>query len=144
MRDERIKDKKFRKARCEPRDEILLPIASTKDILPSDYPKFLSEVKALVSAERTRAMVSANVGMTLMYWRIGKMIVARQDGEGWGAKVIDRLSYDLKKFIGRVWFFAVESAVAYVNHKNPTLATCDMFDCLARRIRTGTNRCTAE
>ena len=97
MRDERIKDKKFRKARCESRDEILLPIAATKDILPPDYPKFLSEVKALVSAERTRALVSANVGMTLMYWRIGKMIVARQDGEGWGAKVIDRLSYDLKK-----------------------------------------------
>ena len=59
------------------------------------------------------------------------MIVAGQDGEGSGAKVIDRLSYDLKKFFGRVWFFAVEPAVAYVNHNIPTLATCDMFDCLA-------------
>ena len=97
MKDERIKDKKLCKARYESRDEILLPIAATKDILPPDDPKFLSEIKALVSAERTRAIVSANVGMTLMYWRIGKMIVARQDGEGWGAKVIDRLSYDLKK-----------------------------------------------
>ena len=79
-----------------------------------------------------------------MYWRIDKMIVAGQDGEGSGAKVIDRLSYDLKKFFGRVWFFAVAPAVAYVNHNIPTLATCDMFDCLASRIRTGTNRCTAE
>ena len=35
-----------------------------------------------------------------MYWRIDKMIVAGQDGEGSGAKVIDRLSYDLKKFSG--------------------------------------------
>jgi hypothetical protein len=67
MKDERIKDKKFRKARCESRDEIVLPIADTKDVLPPDYPKFLSEVKALVSVERTRAIVSANVGMTLMY-----------------------------------------------------------------------------
>ena len=97
MTDERIKDKKFRKSRCKSRDEIILPIASTKDIMPSDYPKFLAEVKEIVSTARTRAIVSANVGMTLMYWRIGKVIVARQDDEGWGAKVIDGLSYDLKR-----------------------------------------------
>ena len=97
MTDERIKDKKFRKARCKSRDEIILPIASTKDTMPSNYPKFLAEVKKIVATARTRAIVSANVGMTLMYWRIGKVIVARQDDEGWGAKVIDRLSYDLKR-----------------------------------------------
>ena len=97
MTDERIKDKKFHKARCKSRDEVMLPIASTKDIMPSGYPKFLAEVKEIVSTARTRAIVSANVGMTLMYWRIGKVIVARQDDEGWGAKVIDRLSYDLKR-----------------------------------------------
>ena len=97
MKDEWIKDKKFRKARCRSRDEVLLPIASTMEALPADYQKFLTAVKRLVSVSRTQAIVTANVGMTLMYWRIGKMIAARQDGEGWGAKVIDRLSLDLKK-----------------------------------------------
>jgi predicted nuclease of restriction endonuclease-like (RecB) superfamily len=31
-----------------------------------------------------------------MYWNIGKSIIARQSAEGWGTKVIDRMSYDLK------------------------------------------------
>jgi predicted nuclease of restriction endonuclease-like (RecB) superfamily len=35
--------------------------------------------------------------MILMYWEIGKIILARQNKEGWGAKVIDRLSADLRK-----------------------------------------------
>jgi predicted nuclease of restriction endonuclease-like (RecB) superfamily len=31
----------------------------------------------------------------LLYWSIGRDILARQDAEGWGAKVIDRLAKDL-------------------------------------------------
>jgi predicted nuclease of restriction endonuclease-like (RecB) superfamily len=33
--------------------------------------------------------------MVLLYWDIGRMILARQESTGWGAKVIDRLSTDL-------------------------------------------------
>jgi hypothetical protein len=32
----------------------------------------------------------------LLYWRIGHEILMRQARESWGAKVIDRLSADLK------------------------------------------------
>ena len=34
--------------------------------------------------------------MVLLYWDIGRMILERQDRAGWGAKVIDRLSADLR------------------------------------------------
>ena len=40
--------------------------------------------------------MSANVAMVLMYWDIGQSIRQRQQQEGWGTKVIDRLSHDLK------------------------------------------------
>jgi predicted nuclease of restriction endonuclease-like (RecB) superfamily len=33
----------------------------------------------------------------LLYWRIGRDILVRQERENWGAKVIDRLAADLKK-----------------------------------------------
>jgi predicted nuclease of restriction endonuclease-like (RecB) superfamily len=33
----------------------------------------------------------------MMYWDIGNAILQKQNSEGWGAKVIDRLSYDLKE-----------------------------------------------
>jgi len=35
--------------------------------------------------------------ITSPYWDIGRQILARQDKEGWGAKIIDRLAADLKK-----------------------------------------------
>ena len=38
----------------------------------------------------------ANAAMVVMYWDIGRMILKRQAAEGWGAKVIDRLSLDLR------------------------------------------------
>jgi predicted nuclease of restriction endonuclease-like (RecB) superfamily len=39
--------------------------------------------------------MSANSAMVLLYWDIGRMILERQRTEGWGAKVIDRLGWDL-------------------------------------------------
>ena len=96
MKDETIKDRRLRKARCASHPEVILPVPAALSELPRDYPKFLLEVKRLVSTSRTRALVAASSGMTLMYWRIGRMILDRQDALKWGAKVIDRLSHDLK------------------------------------------------
>ena len=44
-----------------------------------------------------RAVLAANRELTLLYWDIGQAILGRQDQEGWGAKVIDRLSRDLRR-----------------------------------------------
>jgi len=40
--------------------------------------------------------LSANKALVMMYWDIGTSILQKQHDEGWGAKVIDRLSHDLK------------------------------------------------
>jgi len=63
--------------------------------LPPDYPKLLEEIKARVHASRIRAAVSVNRELILLYWEIGRLILQRQEAEGWGAKVIDRLAVDL-------------------------------------------------
>ncbi len=34
--------------------------------------------------------------MVLLYWDIGRSILDRQEQGGWGTRVIDRLSHDLK------------------------------------------------
>ncbi len=41
--------------------------------------------------------MAANSAMVLLYWDIGRMILDRQEREGWGAKVIDRLATDLRE-----------------------------------------------
>ena len=35
--------------------------------------------------------------MTRLYWHVGRIILARQEQEGWGARVSGRLSYDLRQ-----------------------------------------------
>lgn len=65
--------------------------------LPARYADVLRELKARIAGERLRTVLAANAGMVLLYWDIGKTILARQSDEGWGAKVIDRLSADLRQ-----------------------------------------------
>ena len=64
--------------------------------LPEGYPAFIQEIKERIQQERLKSVLSANAAMILLYWEIGNRILTRQNNEGWGAKVIDRMSYDLK------------------------------------------------
>ena len=41
--------------------------------------------------------MSVNRELVLLYWDIGRRILERQRSEGWGARVIDRLSTDLRR-----------------------------------------------
>lgn len=60
------------------------------------YRDLLGDIKTRVRQAQTRAALSANAEMILMYWDVGRMIAARQQQEGWGAGVIPRLAADLK------------------------------------------------
>jgi predicted nuclease of restriction endonuclease-like (RecB) superfamily len=42
-----------------------------------------------------KAALAVNAELVLLYWSIGRDILSRQKKEGWGARVIDRLSNDL-------------------------------------------------
>jgi len=79
------------------RDGARFPAAPTRAGLPTDYANVLRELKQRIARERLRAVLAANAGMVLLYWDIGQTILARQTAEGWGAKVIDRLSADLRE-----------------------------------------------
>jgi predicted nuclease of restriction endonuclease-like (RecB) superfamily len=63
---------------------------------PPDYNAFLAAVKERVRVARQRAVAAANEELLRGYWEIGHEILRRQEQEGWGAKVIDRLAIDLR------------------------------------------------
>jgi predicted nuclease of restriction endonuclease-like (RecB) superfamily len=65
--------------------------------LPVDYADALGAIKQRIQEERLRVVLSANAAMVLLYWDIGRMIIDRQQRTGWGSKVIDRLSTDLRE-----------------------------------------------
>jgi predicted nuclease of restriction endonuclease-like (RecB) superfamily len=73
------------------------PAAGPRRGLPDSYARVLADIKRRISSERVRAVLAANSAMVLLYWDIGRMILARQNREGWGARVIDRLSADLRE-----------------------------------------------
>jgi predicted nuclease of restriction endonuclease-like (RecB) superfamily len=64
--------------------------------LPASYPELLQDLKSRIRDARLRASFAVSRELVLLYWSIGREILDRQRAEGWGAKVIDRLSHDLQ------------------------------------------------
>ncbi len=64
--------------------------------LPAGYPALLAELKSAVAAARLRAHRTVNTELLGLYWQIGHAILERQQAEGWGTRVIDRLATDLR------------------------------------------------
>jgi len=70
---------------------------SEKSLLPEGYAKFLADVKARIQAAQVRAGFSVNRELIVLCWYLGREIVERQKRLGWGASVIERLSFDLQR-----------------------------------------------
>lgn len=70
------------------------PVSLTQP--PEGYGDWLVELKNRIHAAQQRATLAVNRELVLLYWQIGHDILARQADQGWGAKVIERLSHDLK------------------------------------------------
>jgi predicted nuclease of restriction endonuclease-like (RecB) superfamily len=64
---------------------------------PEGYAALLSELKDRIREARLRSALAVNGELILLYWSIGRDILSRQAREGWGAKIIDRLSTDLHR-----------------------------------------------
>jgi predicted nuclease of restriction endonuclease-like (RecB) superfamily len=65
-------------------------------VLPAGYAELLADLKREVLAAQRRAHQVVNAEMLGLYWKIGAAILERQDQQGWGARVIDRLALDLR------------------------------------------------
>ena len=59
------------------------------------YQDWLNQLKTQIRSSQQRAILAVNRELVLLYWQIGQDILQRQTEQGWGAKVIDRLSKDL-------------------------------------------------
>ena len=61
------------------------------------YEGFLRDLKQRIQSAQLKAAVAVNSELVRLYWSIGRDILARQAEQGWGAKVIERLSADLRR-----------------------------------------------
>lgn len=74
-----------------------------------DYAHLLAEVKERIRSAQYEALKAANKELVGLYWDIGRMIVERQDVEGWGKAVVERLSADLRQEFPGVGGFSVQN-----------------------------------
>ena len=86
-----------RKRMGKDKDGIIFPVAPNLSEMSDSYMKFIEEIKAQIQTRRLSVVLNANSSMICLYWTIGKAILDKQQAEGWGAKVIDRMAKDLKE-----------------------------------------------
>ena len=79
------------------REGALIPSTPCLASLDEAYPRFISQLKGEIRGVRIHAALQANSTLLQLYWTIGSRIVQMQTEEGWGAKVIDRISHDLSE-----------------------------------------------
>jgi len=65
--------------------------------LPAGYDELLRDLKQRIQTARVRAALAVNRELVMLYWSIGRDILSKQQTQGWGTKVIDRLSVDLRR-----------------------------------------------
>lgn len=61
------------------------------------YATFISNLKTQIKTAQIKAHLAVNRELILLYFKIGKSILEKQIKEGWGAKIIERISRDLSK-----------------------------------------------
>jgi predicted nuclease of restriction endonuclease-like (RecB) superfamily len=66
------------------------------ELIGEEYAEFLREIKERIRNTQVRAALNVNRELVLLYWQLGGEILTRQQKDGWGAKVIERLSRDLR------------------------------------------------
>ncbi|MEM7617461.1 MAG: PDDEXK nuclease domain-containing protein [Pseudomonadota bacterium] len=67
-----------------------------KMIIDQEYNKLFLELKTRVTASRYRAAAKVNNELINLYHHIGNIILETQAKEGWGAKIVNQLSIDLR------------------------------------------------
>ena len=65
--------------------------------IPANYAALLASLQERIRGAQVRAALSVNRELVLLYWQIGREILIQQGAQGWGARVIDRLSQDLRQ-----------------------------------------------
>jgi len=69
---------------------------SSPKALPAGYPEFIETLKHRVAAARLAAARAVNRELVSLYWDIGEAILHRQQAQGWGQSVVERIAADLR------------------------------------------------
>ncbi|WP_338406759.1 MULTISPECIES: PDDEXK nuclease domain-containing protein [unclassified Wolbachia] len=78
-------------------------------IIAKEYTELLEQLKDHIATSRYKAALAVNSKLILLYHYIGTEILKRQREHGWGAKVIDQLSKDLRNAFPDMKGFSIQN-----------------------------------
>lgn len=70
-------------------------LTPTSNNFPDGYIAWRDKVVTMIETAKYNAVLKVNADLLSLYWNIGSDILLKQKEQGWGAKVIERLSQDL-------------------------------------------------
>lgn len=66
-------------------------------MMSNEYLGLLKDIRERIRSAQYNALKAVNKELITLYWDIGRMIVERQEKEGWGKSVVESLAKDLQK-----------------------------------------------
>lgn len=77
--------------------------------LDKDFNSFVKELKQKILLSQQQAIKAVNYELVLLYWDIGNSIIINQKQQGWGAKIVENLSSELKKSFPNMSGFSIRN-----------------------------------
>ncbi len=78
-------------------------------ISTKEYANLLEQLKKDIQQTQLRAALAITKELTMLYWRMGKMLSDRITNEKWGTKIIEHLAKDLQESFPDVSGFSVRN-----------------------------------
>ena len=69
----------------------------TDTVITKEYAHVLSNLKKQIKEAQVKAALSVNKELLKLYWSIGRTIAEKQEANGWGTSVVEKLVKDLQK-----------------------------------------------
>jgi predicted nuclease of restriction endonuclease-like (RecB) superfamily len=95
------------------------------------YPDWLASIKARVQSARTRAVLAVHGEQIALYLEIGMSILDKQQAQGWGSSVVERLAADLRREFPDMKGFSV----ANLRHMRKFAEMCRDDENLSQLVR---------
>jgi len=74
-----------------------------------DYQSIFIELKKKILTSQLKALRAVNKELVMLYWEIGNTILQNQSQKGWGTKIIDTLSKDLREAFPNMKGFSIRN-----------------------------------
>jgi len=97
------------------KDNIPQFVSNDSFMADKNYVKWLSDLKKRIRIAQVKAAINVNVEMLKLYWSLGEDICNKQKLYKWGAKIMQRLSLDLRSEFPQTEGFS-RTNLYYIKH----------------------------